>query len=559
MEILEKKGLLVKVDENYLHNIATNYRGKGVIEPQVMKQWFVDVNKKVVSWKGKKRSLKEVMLDVVKSKMITTLPNRFEKIYFHWVNNLRDWCISRQIWWGHQIPVWYSKSHPEGIFSFKKPKGDGWTRDPDTLDTWFSSGLWSFATLGWPKKTADFEYFHPTSVLETGYDIQFFWVARMILASTYALRKNGLKEDKCIPFHTVYLHGLIRDRYGKKMSKSNPETCIDPLEMIEKYGTDAVRLSLIIGSSPGNDMSLYEEKIAGYRNFVNKIWNSARFALMNVEQKDLSKKFTGSDVKTISDKWILTELQKLIKDVDKDMAAYRFSDAGTKIYDFIWRKYCDWYLEISKGADKNPAVLLHVIKESLKLLHPFVPFVTETIWEFIEPKTMLMTQSWPTQNKKLMFEKESKEMELVHEVISQIRSIRAELKVEPAKKIHATIYAGKSAKILQSKHEAILRLARLETLEISATGKKIPNSKAFFVGKIEGYLPLKNMIDIEKEKVAITKQIADTEEQIDSIESKLNNQGFVKNAPKELVARERDRLLQLKDLLKKQKKTFAEL
>ena len=265
----------------------------------------------------------------------------------------------------------------ETKYSTKKPAGDYWIQDPDTLDTWFSSDLWTFATLGWPEKTKELEYFHPTDVLETGYDILFFWVARMILASTYIFRREGYPEEKCIPFKTVYLHGLIRDRHGKKMSKSNPETCIDPLDIIEDYGADALRLSLIIGSSPGNDMRLYKEKIAGYRNFVNKVWNASRFALMNIKKEDLEIEFEPGMVKSYADKWILTELQKLITEVDDSIKKYRYSDAGTKIYDFIWRQYCDWYLEISKGYHKNPPVLLYVLKTSLKLLHPFIPFVTE--------------------------------------------------------------------------------------------------------------------------------------------------------------------------------------
>ena len=281
VEKLKEKGLLVKVDENYIHNTEKSYRGQGQIEPQIMEQWFVDVNKKVVDWKGKKLSVKEVLQDTVKSGMINIIPENSEKIYFHWIDNLRDWCISRQIWWGHRIPVYHKNG--EMKVSASSP-GKDWEQDPDTLDTWFSSGLWTFSTLGWPKKTEDLMRFTPSDVLETGYDILFFWVARMILMSTYALRKTGFSEEKSIPFKNVYLHGLIRDIHGKKMSKSRPETCIDPLDMIAKYGTDAVRLSLMIGSTPGNDMRLYEEKIGGYRNFVNKIWNGSRFVMMNLDK-----------------------------------------------------------------------------------------------------------------------------------------------------------------------------------------------------------------------------------------------------------------------------------
>ncbi|MDA1060567.1 MAG: valine--tRNA ligase [bacterium] len=573
VEKLDKKGLLVKIDEEYIHNISVNYRGKGIIEPQVMKQWFIDVNKKVIDWKGKKCSIKQVLQDTVRSKMIEIIPKRFEKIYFHWIDNLKDWCISRQIWWGHQLPIWYKVS-PEQEKAFKakkdvssffleilgidgethygteKPKSGNWIRDPDTLDTWFSSALWTFATLGWPEKTKELEYFHPTNVLETGYDILFFWVARMILASTYALRKDGLNEESTIPFKTVYLHGLIRDRHGKKMSKSNPETCIDPLDMIKKYGADALRLSLVIGSSPGNDMRLYEEKIAGYRNFINKIWNATRFGLMNIEKDDLKKEFEGGMIKTFADKWILTKLQNLIKEVDKDLEKQRLSDAGTKIYEFLWGQCCDWYLETSKGDDKNPAVLIFVLKSTLKLLHPFVPFVTEKLWEYLEKDGDLIAEDWPIYDKNLVFKEDSKTMELIHEVISKIRSIRAELKVEASKKIHATIYGGKYAPHLEEKRDTIMRMARLESLDISKKGEKVPQSKVAFVQKIEIYLPLKDMIDTQKERKRLEGEFSNIESFIKGLESKLANKGFIKNAPSNVFDSEKQKLKKAQETLK---------
>lgn len=561
VEKLKKKGLLVKIDENYLHNVAVNYRGKGRVEPQIMKQWFIDVNKKVIVWKGKKRSIKEVMQDVVKTKMITILPERFEKVYFHWIDNLRDWCISRQIWWGHQIPVWYDKENNDHIHvGDKKPAKGEWTRDPDTLDTWFSASLWTFATLGWPNHTPDFKYFHPTSVMETGYDIIFFWVARMILASTYALRHDKLPEAKCIPFKTVYLHGLVRDRLGRKMSKSHPETCIDPLEMIEKHGTDAVRLSLMIGSSPGNDTSLYEEKIAGYRNFVNKIWNGARFALMSIDdEKDLNKKFKPEMAKSLADKWILTKLQILIKQVDENMRNYRFSDAGIMIYDFVWKEYCDWYLEISKGKHKNSAVLVHVLKTSLKLLHPFIPYVTEKLWEQVSDKNLLINEKWPEFDKNLVFTAEARKMEIINNIISKIRSARAEMKVEPAKKIHVVIHAKTHTKAVEAKREPIMRLGRLEGLEIKIKGPKIPNSKSYFFGGMELYLPLKGMIDPTKELARLKREIEEKENFIKILEQKLRNKEFLKKAPKPLVEKEQARLLETRQNLKKLLEQMASL
>lgn len=580
VEKLREKGLLVKIEEDYTHKVAVNYRGKGTIEPQIMKQWFIDVNKKVIQWKKKKCSIKEVLQDTIQSKMIKIVPRRFEKIYFHWIDNLQDWCISRQIWWGHQIPIWHKVNESqykaltakndtstldlellnvngEVQFGTERPKSGQWFRDPDTLDTWFSSALWTFATLGWPKHTEDFKYFHPTDVLETGYDILFFWVARMILASTYALRSDGLPEEQCLPFKTVYLHGLIRDRNGKKMSKSNPETCIDPLDMIDKYGTDALRLSLVIGSSPGNDMRLYEEKISGYRNFVNKIWNASRFALMNINKEDLSAEFNESMIKSDADKWIMTELQKIIKSADKDLASHQFSGAGTKIYDFIWNQYCDWYLEISKGSQKNPAVLLYVLKTILKLMHPFVPFVTEAIWENID-STMLISEKWPEYNKKFVFKNESKSTELIKEIITKIRSARSEAKVDAGKKIHAVIYGGKNTKNIENGQETIMRLARLETLELKESGEKLKESKSIFVDDIEIFLPFKGMLDIEKEKKNIQTQIDQKMNFINGLEKKLSNKEFVKKAPKEIVEKETERLSAEKEQVQRLKDQLKE-
>ncbi len=544
---MDKMGLIKKI-EPYTHNLSVCYRCGSPIEPLISKQWFINVDKPAISDGKKKKSLKEKAIEVVKNGEIKILPSKFNKTYFNWMENLHDWCISRQIWFGHRIPVWYCKEcgnievQKEEPSKCKKCGSKDFKQDADTLDTWFSSGLWTFSTLGWPKKTTDLEYFHPTSVMETGYDILFFWVARMIIMTQYALKQ--------IPFHTVYLHGLIRDKFGQKMSKSRPETCIDPLEMIEKYGTDAVRLSLIIGSTPGNDMRLYEEKIAGYRNFINKIWNAARFALMNVEKDEFKEEFKPYMIKSFADKWIVSELQELIREVDKCMKNYAFSDAGMKIYDFIWKYYCDWYLEICKGEYKNTPVLLFVLKNVLKLLHPFVPFVTETLWEFIDKKDLLISEKWPEYNKKLVFKKESKLMELTHKIIGGIRSVRAEMKVEPAKKINAIIYGGNQAKDIENCKEILTRMARLESLEIKGKGGKIQNSKSLFIGNIAIYLPLKGMLDTNKEKIRLKKEIEQKEKLIASLEEKLSNQGFIKNAPKEVIEKNKNLLNKAKEELK---------
>jgi len=552
VEILDKKGLVVKVDENYVHNIAVNYRGKGTVEPQVMEQWFVDVNKPAIDWKGKQLSIKEVLQDVVRSEMIQIVPKRFDKIYFHWIDNLRDWCISRQIWWGHRIPVWYKDGETKAQES---SPGEGWVQDEDTLDTWFSSGLWTFSTLGWPEKTPDLMKFTPSSVLETGYDILFFWVARMIIQSTYALRKTGFSEEKSIPFKTVYLHGLIRDVHGKKMSKSRPETCINPLDMIAKYGTDAVRLSLVIGSTPGNDMRLYEEKISGYRNFVNKIWNGARFVMMNLENGDAT---INIDELSRADKWILTRTNEVIEEVTEKLEKYAFSEAGLMIYNFFWGEFCDWYVEMSKVI-KNEAVLKHVLKTSLKLMHPFMPFVTEAIWENLGEKERLIGAEWPSVNEEWNFPSESDEMDRVMQVISGIRKLRAEARVDATKKIHAIVFAHEDVDLINDKADVIKRLANLGELEIHKDGEKIDKALTTFIGDVEVYLPLADLIDLDVEKARIAKEIGNLEGYLTGLEKKLSNEGFVKNAPDAVIEKEKNKIHDASQKLGKLKAQLEEL
>lgn len=554
VEKLKDKGLLVKVDENYIHNVAQNYRGKGLIEPQIMEQWFININKKIIDWHGKKLSIKEVLQTVVKKGEIKIIPENFEKIYFHWIDNLRDWCISRQIWWGHRIPVWYCIGDEACKVECKKPTfsseilkkcphcgSSNIKQDEDSLDTWFSSSIWTFSTLGWPEKTPDLMRYTPSDVLETGYDILFFWVARMILSSTYALRKSGFSEEMSIPFKNVYLHGLIRDIRGKKMSKSNPETCIDPLDMISKYGTDAVRLSLMIGSSAGNDMRLYEKKIAGYRNFVNKIWNGSRFVLMNLDEEENENSQDSFKEKNLSraDKWILTRLNEIIEKVTKSLDNYQFSEAGITIYDFFWGDYCDWYVEMSK-VKKNAAVLKHVLETSLKLMHPFMPFVTEAIWAELN-STLLISETWPEPNKKFNYESESEELEIIIEVVTAIRSLRAEGNVDATKKIHAIIYAHEDLKLVEEKAEIIKRLANLGKLEIMETGEKVEKSLSTFVRDIEIYLPLADMLDFATEKIRTEKEIENLEKYMTSLDSKLKNPGFSKNAKPEVIELEKQK------------------
>ena len=385
VEWLKSEGLLEK-EEEISQNVATAERTGGVIEPLPKLQWFIDVNKKFR--RGlRKVSLKDLMKNAVTGGGIKILPDRFEKVYLHWIENLRDWCISRQIWFGHQVPVWYKGD--EIYCGLTKPDDSDWEQDEDTLDTWFSSGLWTFSTLGWPAKTEDFKMYHPTSVLETGYDIIFFWVARMILMSTYLLDE--------IPFETVYLHGLVRNNDGTKMSKS--QGAIDPLLMSEKYGTDALRMSLIIGNGPGNDTRMSEDKVRGYKNFSNKIWNIARFVLSSTEGFDYSKKAALTN----DDKKIIADFEKTIADVTADMENFRYYLAGEKMYAYVWHEFADKIIEaskekISKGDTSSKWTLLYILENSIRVLHPFMPFVTEEIWKDVphEEKTLLMISKWPS-------------------------------------------------------------------------------------------------------------------------------------------------------------------
>ncbi|MBI2638623.1 class I tRNA ligase family protein [Candidatus Peregrinibacteria bacterium] len=543
-----------------MHNISLCYRCDTPVEPLVSKQWFIAVDKKF----GKaKKSLKQLSLDVVKNGKIEILPRRFEKTYFHWMENLHDWCISRQIWFGHQIPVWYCVGNEkEGgackleckkpFVQVEAPKkcphcgSKNLQQDPDTLDTWFSSGLWTFSTLGWPKKTKDLEYFHPTSVLETGYDILFFWIARMILMTTYALDE--------IPFKYVYLHGLVRTREGKKMSKSDPATCIDPLDMIAKYGADALRLSMVIGATPGNDIRLYEEKIAGFRNFVNKIWNATRFALLAQNELLIKKRAISNRAlsikkphqikpRTLADKWILTRTQQIIKEVTDDIEQFRFSDAGMKIYDFTWGEYCAWYLEIAKGESQNLGVLNYVLETILALLHPFVPYVTETLWEKLGKKNLLISHSWPTVQKKFIFPKETAAMSVVINTVTAIRNLRHESKIEPAKKIHAIFVSKKWQKLLEEKREPIMRLAKLGELEILSQAPHVHPALTHYTDDgVEIFIPLAGLIDIDAEQKRLTNEKEQLEQYAASLQTKLANEHFTSRAPKEIVETERVKL-----------------
>ncbi len=537
---LGETGLLEK-EEDIMQNAGTSDRFKDVVEPLPKTQWFIDVNKKVETNDAKipalngNLSLKERMQIVVREGNIEILPERFDKTYFHWIDNLRDWCISRQIWFGHQIPVWYRGE--EMYVGVEAPAGEGWKQDGDTLDTWFSSGLWTFSTLGWPENTKDLRNFHPTSVLETGYDILFFWVARMILMTTYTLGD--------VPFKTVYLHGLVRDEQGRKMSKSLGNI-IDPLDMIEKYGTDATRLSLLLGSTPGNDMKLSEEKIAGFRNFTNKLWNMSRFMLLNISdpKKDIAK----PEAKTLSDRWILSRLNQVVFDSINDLEKYNLSSAGERLRDFTWGDLADWYLEIAKIEGEKSDILNYLLNSILKLWHPFMPYVTETLWkEIYGEENILMVEKYPSVQEIEIRSEVMNKFATLQNIISKIRALRTEYKIEPAKKIKVVMIT-QDQNLIEENKAIYLRLSNLEDLQINVG--KTEGAISFVESGVEVHLDFSSAVDTEKERARIEKEIATVAPYVTSLEAKLAGD-FATSAPAPIVEKERAKLAEAKEKLEK--------
>jgi valyl-tRNA synthetase len=519
VEKLKAKSLLVK-EEDYTRNVATNSRGGGIIEPQIMLQWFVDVNRPAVEWKGQLRSLREVMRAVIEDGDIKIIPKRFEKTYFHWIDNLHDWCISRQIWWGHQIPVWYKGD--EIYTGTKPPEGQGWKQDPDTLDTWFSSALWTWSTLVNPdlandfslsledllQRSLDFKTYHPTSVMETGWDILFFWVARMILATTYATGQ--------VPFKTVYLHGLVRAETGKKMSKSDPDTIIDPMEVISEYGTDALRLALVSGVTAGNDQRLGKSRIIDNRNFCNKLWNIARY-IEGVEGQGSTVK---PEPKSPADHWILNKLSILTGVVDNDIDNFRFSDAYQKLYHFVWDDFADWYVEASK-AEPNPPLLKYVLESTLIVAHPFAPFITEVIWQNLGHNDLLATQFIP--KIPAVDKNEVAKFEGLKWLVSDIRGISVITGAEPEN----LYYNG--APWISEQAELIEKLAHLKSVNESP---ERPNNTLPLIS-VEGDF----WIDIDplKAKPKISKNLEQYRQSAEILNSRLNQPGYRENAPEKLI------------------------
>jgi len=545
---LEAEGFLIKV-EDYTHNVGCCQRCGTVVEPRLSTQWFVDM-----------KPLAEPAVKAVREGETKFVPERFDQTYFHFMENIRDWCISRQLWWGHEIPAWYCDDCGEVIVSRTTPDtcpkcgSKKLTRDPDTLDTWFSSALWPFSTLGWPDKTPELDYFFPTNVLVTGYDIIFFWVARMIFSS--------IEQMGEVPFDDVLIHGLVRDAQGRKMSKSLGNG-IDPLEEIEKYGADALRLTLATGNSPGNDMRYSKDKVESSRNFCNKIWNAARFILMNLGEEEV-KNAVPSNL-TAPDKWILTQLNNAVREITDNIDKYELGIAVSKIYDFIWDVFCDWYIELAKpklqaGGEEAVAtrqVLVYVLTRALALLHPFMPFITEEIWQTLPHEgESIMVSEWPKYDEALNFAEEAAEFEMVMKAIKGIRTARANANVPPSRK--ASVYI--KSKFADSFINATPFFERLASAaSVSAVADDFTIERALNVVTDEAIilLPMDELVDREKELARLNKEMAACQKDLDIINSKLGNEAFVAKAPEKVIAAEREKLAKATERMAKIKESLA--
>ncbi|MBE6948678.1 MAG: valine--tRNA ligase [Ruminococcaceae bacterium] len=547
---LEEQGYLVKI-EDHSHNVGQCYRCGTTVEPMTSPQWFVKMG-----------PLAEEAIKVVEDGRIKFVPERFSKTYYNWMNNAHDWCISRQLWWGHQIPAWYCDEcghvtvSREDATKCEKCGSEHIHRDEDVLDTWFSSALWPFSTLGWPDKTPELEYFYPTSVLVTGYDIIFFWVARMIF--------SGMEHMKEEPFKTVLFHGLIRDPQGRKMSKSLGNG-VDPIEVINTYGADALRFNIITGNSPGNDMRYYNERCEAMRNFANKIWNASRFVMMNltIDKNELPEKLE------LEDKWILSKFNALAKEVNENLDKFELGIAANKIYDFIWDSYCDWYIELTKnrlnGEDEEARigaqkVLLYVLVETLKLLHPFMPFITEEIWQALPHEgEAIMIEKYPEYTEALSFTAEEAAFELIMKAIKAARARRAEMNVPPSKKPRLYIVTEKTD-IFETGRSYLGRLAYAGEVIISS---ETPDSADKMVTVVTDdaklYMPLAELVDLAKERERINKEIKKANDELTRLESKLSNEKFVSRAPEAVVAAEREKLEKAKALIENLNEALADL
>ena len=537
---LEEQGYLVKT-EPYNHNVGTCYRCHNDVEPLISAQWFV-----------KMEPLAKEALRVAREGETRFVPERFSKTYINWMENVHDWCISRQLWWGHQIPAWYCGDCGHINVSREDPAkceqcgGTHLTRDPDVLDTWFSSALWPFSTLGWPEKTEDLDFYYPTSVMVTGYDIIFFWVARMIF--------SGCEQMKKFPFEKVLIHGLVRDDKGRKMSKSLGNG-IDPLEIADRYGADALRFNLITGNSPGNDMRFYVEKCEAMRNFANKIWNASRFVLMNltIEEVKLPEKLD------LEDKWVLSKLNTLVREVTENLDAYELGVASAKVYDFIWDTYCDWYIELTKSRMQGPEsetaqnVLCYVLIQLLKLLHPFMPFITEEIYQALphvsgEESAFLMCTDWPVYRGDLAYPAEEAAMENIMDAIRAIRARRAEMNVPPSRKVQLTVVAAQ-AETFTAGAAFFQRLASASEVRVADAAPASQGMVEVVTHAARVFMPLAELVDVHQELERIAKEKAKAEGHLRGIEAKLSNEAFTSKAPAHIVQNQREQAEKLRSLI----------
>ena len=555
---MKEAGLVIK-EEKYMTTIPRSQRGGEIVEPMISEQWFVKIE-----------PLAEAGLAAVKDGRIKIVPERFEKTYYNWLENIKDWCISRQLWWGHRIPVWYCPNHHMTVAREDPTEcatcgSKDIRQDDDVLDTWFSSGLWPFSTLGWPEETPDFKYFYPTSYMETGYDILFFWVARMIM--------SGLEYTGQVPFHTVYLHGLVRDEHGHKMSKTKGNV-IDPLIVMDEFGTDALRFTLLVGSTPGNDTNVGLKKVEANRNFANKLWNAGRFVINAIDSQKEEHLELGEY--TLADSWIWSRLQQLVRDVERQFQNFQYGQAGQQIYDFIWSDFADWYVEIAKQelneggtrAARAADTLARVFDTSLRLLHPFTPFVTEEIWGHLHsalresplnaicidwPDALIVAKFPEPRNPEGWEESKVADFELIQDIVRSIRNLRAEKNVAPNKKIAASISAGGKIDLLKDQARVIASLAGLDqslfTIEPSLS-EKPKDAAALVVGSIEIYLPLAGMVDLTNEKARLEKELKEADSHIQRLETLLGSD-FANKAPAALIAKEREKLAAYKDTAEK--------
>ena len=551
VEDLEKEGALLET-EDYSHNVGTCYRCGTTIEPKVSKQWFVSM-----------KPLAGPAIDAVKNDETKFVPKRYEKTYFHWLENIRDWCISRQLWWGHRIPAWYCDDCGEITVSRETPTkcahcgSEHIHQDPDTLDTWFSSALWPFSTMGWPDETEDFKKYYPTDTLVTGYDIIPFWVMRMMF--------SGIEQTGRVPFDTVLIHGLVRDAQGRKMSKSLGNG-IDPLEVIHEYGADALRFTLATGNSPGNDMRFSDDRVKASRNFANKLWNAARFVLMYLGD---GYEYNGlPENLLIEDKWIISKANSLAKEVTDNLDKYELGIAVQKLYDFIWDVFCDWYIEIAKirlqgddeaAKDDVKGVLVFVLTYILKLLHPFMPFITEEIYQAIPHDTeSIMISDWCKYDEKLNFTTEEGDMEKIMSAIRAIRNRRAEMNIPPSKKAKVFVETA-SADVFENGADFIKRLASANEVEVKESFGDLGNVVTIITDAAKIYIPLGDLVDFEAEKKRLEKELAQAEDKLAFINKKLSNPGFVNKAPEKVVQQNRDDAAKLDEKIASIKKSIEEI